>query len=112
MLGVRNNGEETVKGRYDGQDYEFPPGVTVAVHEEVARHILGFGQDDKSRALARLGWLSNSSQYQEAVKRLDAFQFLAAEVSFKDDKPDTMPKNVKDTTLHLPNKQQPIASSK
>lgn len=111
MIGVKNLGKDAVKGRYDGQDYTFEPGVTVAVSEDAARHILGFGADDKTRQLARLGWLSTSNQYSDAVKRLDAFQFLAVDsVNYKEAKAD-MPTNVREGgTLHLPNKQQPIAS--
>lgn len=110
MIGVKNLNKEAVEGRYDGKDYTFPPGVTVAVSEEVARHILGFGVEDKTRQLARLGWLTTSADLKSAVARLENFQYLAAEQTFKEADPQTMPTSVKDKTLHLPNKQQPIAS--
>lgn len=77
MIGVKNTGTEPVTGRYDGQDYEFKPGVTVALPDEAATHIFGYGLDDKSRALIRLGWLVNSTQYGTALARLDAIQFFA-----------------------------------
>lgn len=66
-----------IKARYDGQDFEFKPGVTVALSEDAATHIFGYGMDDKARALIRLGWLVNSTQYEAALARLDDIQFFA-----------------------------------
>lgn len=77
MIGVKNKTDAVIKSRYDGQDFEFKPGVTVAVSEDAATHIFGYGLDDKSRALIRLGWLINSTQYEGALARLDDIQFFA-----------------------------------
>lgn len=77
MIGVKNNLEETVESRYDGQDYQFKPGVTVALADEAATHIFGYGLDDKSRALIRLGWLANSTAMKDALEKLDNIQFFA-----------------------------------
>lgn len=77
MIGVKNTGADPITGRYDGQDYVFKPGVTVALPDEAATHIFGYGLDDKSRALIRLGWLVNSTQYAHALQRLDSIQFFA-----------------------------------
>ena len=85
MIGVKNNSKEVVKGRYDGVDFKFEPGVTVALSDEAAKHIFGYGEDDKSRALIRLGWLANSTQYEVALARLDEIQFFAeAKVTFEE----------------------------
>ncbi len=82
MLGVKNNSKDAIEARYDGVDYVFEPGVNTAISTEAASHIFGFGLEDKSRALIRLGWLANSTQYAEAVKRLNDIQFSEAKVTF------------------------------
>ena len=84
MIGVKSR-KEVIKGRYDGQDYVFKPGVTVALSEEAATHIFGYGLDDKTRALIRLGWLQHSTSLEDALARLDEVQFLSeAKVEFKE----------------------------
>ena len=77
MIGVKNKTDAVIKSRYDGQDFTFKPGVTQAISEEAATHIFGYGLDDKSRALIRLGWLVNSTQYEDALARLENIQFFA-----------------------------------
>lgn len=85
MIGVKNTGKEAIVSRYDGQDFEFKPGVTVALSDEAATHIFGYGLDDKTRALIRLGWLANSTALNDALKRLDEIQFFAeAKVVFEE----------------------------
>lgn len=85
MIGIKNTLDETIKGRYDGQDYEFRTGQTVALPEEAARHIFGYGVDDKSRALIRLGWVANSTGMEAAMAKLDGIKFLAEkEVVFEE----------------------------
>lgn len=42
--------------RFDGEDYDFPPGERQQVPVEAAVHMLGFGLADKSDVLTRLGW--------------------------------------------------------
>lgn len=111
MIGVQLKKNEDpkqppIKARYDGQDFEFKPGVTVALSDDAATHIFGYGLDDKSRALIRLGWLVNSTQYEAALERLDEIQFFAeGKVVFDDE-----PAAIKGTptappgggTLHIP----------
>jgi hypothetical protein len=92
MIGVKNTGEREIVSRYDGKDYRFPPDVAVAISPDAATHIFGFGLEDKSRALGRLGWLRNQAQYADAVKRLDTIQFLRVENKF--DEPAELPKTV------------------
>lgn len=108
MIGVKNNGTETLTARYDGKDYSFPPGVTKALSEAAAAHIFGFGLEDKTRVLARLGWASSSAQYAQAIAKLNDFTFLAVEgIKFKDGDTQEGGPN----TLHLPSKQQAIQAS-
>jgi hypothetical protein len=70
---------EDILGRYDGVDYTFPHDMPVDVHKAVAVHIFGFGLpdestdarvQDKTPALLRLGWISNSENKKAALERL------------------------------------------
>lgn len=71
---------ETLKGRYDGKDYEFPDGHDGSfkdVKRTVAHHIFGFMNPNKEAALIRLGWLSGSRnmEFTDALKQLGLVQF-------------------------------------
>ena len=71
---------ETLKGRYDGKDYEFPDGHDGAfkdVKRTVAHHIFGFMNPNKEAALLRLGWLggSRNMELHDALKQLSLVQF-------------------------------------
>lgn len=79
---------ETIEGRYDGVNYEFPDAQAARdvgeqeytdVHKSVAQHIFGFGLPDqaeppyadRTQCLFRLGWLTQSSDsYAKALKKL------------------------------------------
>lgn len=67
--------KEEVVARFDGEDYQFLPGKPVDIHLIVAKHIFGFGTDDKSAALARLGWATSSDLYTKAMARLRNIDF-------------------------------------
>lgn len=80
MIGVKNNTKETLTARYDGESFEFPAGgPAVVLSPDAARHIFGFGLEDKKAVLQRLGWMRNLDAYDDAMKRLAGFQFLAVE---------------------------------
>lgn len=55
ILYVANKGEKDFQDRFNGEDYVFPRGKTVPVPHEAARHIFGYGESNKARALTRLG---------------------------------------------------------
>jgi len=78
QIWVTNGSEKAIKGRYNGEDYEFPVGVPTPVEQDAAAHIFGFGVSDKSRALTRLGWYITSDQEEAAVARLAQIQFGAS----------------------------------
>lgn len=68
---------ETIRGRYDGKDYEFPDGHDGAYkdcHKVVAHHIFGFLNADKMPAILRLGWL-NRMEAETALKMLEQVTF-------------------------------------
>lgn len=69
------SGKETIRARWNGVDYEFRPGEPQDIHHVIAAHIFGFGSDDKSAALARLGWAQSSDQFPAAMQRLQHVRF-------------------------------------
>jgi len=81
MLIVNNQLEYEIRARYAGRDYEFLPGEDTPCDEEVARHVFGFGEADKSPALLRLGWISPGSDKSVAEERLRKVVFKRASVT-------------------------------
>lgn len=79
---VRNNGtakSDTFKDRYDGEDFEIPPGGVLEVPVETATLCLGFGEEDKSRCLRRLGWAISSDRTADGITKLSKFSFHTSE---------------------------------
>lgn len=72
---VKNNGTEQFVSRYDGEDFEIAPGEAVEMLIECAQLCIGFGDEDKSRCLRRLGWAFSLEAMPAAAKRLEAFSF-------------------------------------
>lgn len=70
--------KETILSRWNGVDYVFKPNDPVDVPTWVAAHIFGFGSEDKSNALARLGWAQSSDQIPAALERLKGVKFGAS----------------------------------
>lgn len=98
MLGVKNLSGKKLVAKYDGKEYTFEADekVTTPLADDAARHIFGYGEDNKTKALLRLGWVANGAAMEEAVERLGQFQFLAVEdIKFKGDE---------EVTMHLPRK--------
>jgi len=79
MLQVTNNNTFDLVDRYDGQDFTFPAGATVALGEDAARHIFGFGEADKIPYLARQGWVRNSGEIEAGMQKLNGFSFASYE---------------------------------
>jgi hypothetical protein len=74
------NGNKSFVGRFNGKDYKFDQGKPVDISLIAARHIFGFGLEDKTSALNRLGWARSSDELEAGLEKL-------AKVSF-DDIPD------------------------
>jgi hypothetical protein len=72
---VTNNSDKNLEDGYDGIRYTFPHGESIEIPMVVARHVFGFGDDNKSPYLIRLGWIQKSDDYQNALKRLQQFSF-------------------------------------
>ena len=72
---VRNNGDLPFASRYDGEDFEILPGKSVEMLVECAQLCIGFGDEDKTRCLRRLGWAFSLDAMTEAQKRLETLSF-------------------------------------
>lgn len=79
MLTVTNKNNFDFDGRYNGVDYRFPQGKTVAVPDDAAKHIFGVGLGDKTDVLVRHGWMSNGAARDTAMAKLNNFSFNVAE---------------------------------
>jgi hypothetical protein len=76
---VINSSDQEFKDRFDGEEYVFPPGEAVEIPGDGAKLIFGWGEDDKYRALQRLGWTHSSLDLPSAIKRLNKFAFYTAD---------------------------------
>ncbi len=76
---VRNNGSETFKNRFDGEDFEIEPGRSEEMTIECAALVFGYGEEDKTRAVRRLGLAFTRDEMTEALKKLDEFSFHMTE---------------------------------
>ena len=72
---VTNNSDQDLKDGFGGVFYEFKQGSTVEIPEEIAKHVFGYGDDNKQPYLARLGWAKTSNDYQEGLDRLAKWDF-------------------------------------
>jgi hypothetical protein len=72
---ITNNSEKAFKDGFEGKFYEFAVGVPVEVPKEAAVHIFGYGVEDKTPHLARLGWCQSSNDLEESLKIYDLWEF-------------------------------------
>jgi hypothetical protein len=72
---VTNNGIDPLVDFFDGTKYEFVPGKEMPVPEIVAKHIFGYGDDNKEPYLVRLGWMKMSNDFPAAMDKLGKFSF-------------------------------------
>ena len=85
MLKVTNNNDFDLNDRFDGTDYTFPAGKSVMLAQPAAKHIFGFGDDNKTPYLSRQGWLRTSGDTKEAHEKLNNFVFSDANVPVSGD---------------------------
>ena len=69
------NHNKDVTGRFNGKDYLFKTGKPTDVPELVARHVFGFGMEDKTSALSRLGWARTSDEMEAGLEKLAKVTF-------------------------------------
>jgi hypothetical protein len=86
MIRVVNHNDETLRGRFNGEDFAFPKGKPVDVTLEAAKHIFGLGAEDKSQALNMLGWLvPGRDTMVDALKKLDRVSFLEGKTVYEEE---------------------------
>ena len=72
---VRNNSENHFSDALNGVVYNFAPGVEIEIPEVAAKHIFGYGDDDKEPYLVRLGWMKMNTDFPMAMEKLGKFSF-------------------------------------
>jgi hypothetical protein len=71
---VTNNTDKLHKDGYGGVFYVFEPAKTIEIPVEAARHIFGYGVDNKEPYLARLGWMITSNDLDKALENLSKWE--------------------------------------
>lgn len=79
MFKITNGNLNQFVGRFDGQDYAFPPAQPVYCPDEAAKHIFGLGQVDKSSVLSRNGWATVTGDLEVGLAILNNFKFVSVE---------------------------------
>lgn len=74
LVFVTNNSEKKLTAEYAFEEYNFPVGVAVALSPQAARHIFGYGDNNKEPYLARLGFIRLHSELDEALEKLSQFE--------------------------------------
>lgn len=73
MVWVTNTSDEFFADMWDGKQYNFPPNKAIEVDVEVAQNIFGYGVQDRTPILVRLGWTKVTSDIPKALERLEKF---------------------------------------
>jgi len=71
---VTNKGIPFV-GRFENVDYTFENGKEVELSLEAAKHILGYGDDNKEPYFVRLGWMKINTDLPRALERMQTVSF-------------------------------------
>jgi len=71
---VTNHTDKPHKDGYAGVFYVFEPAKTIEIPVEAARHIFGYGVDNKEPYLARLGWMITSNDLDKALENLSKWE--------------------------------------
>jgi len=71
---VTNNSEKKLEADFSYKRYVLPVGETVEIPMDAARHVFGYGDNNKEPYLARLGFIRLHSELDEALERLSQFE--------------------------------------
>jgi hypothetical protein len=74
LIYVTNHSDKELVMDYSYENYVFPVGKTVALSDKAAKHIFGYGVDDKEPYLTRLGWLRLHNEMNQALEKLEKFK--------------------------------------
>ena len=80
---VTNNSDQDLKDGFGGVFYNFVQGSTVEIPEQAAKHIFGFGAENKEPYLARLGFIRLHSEIEQGLEKLAQFE-ITSELSQQD----------------------------
>ena len=72
---VTNNTNKDLYAEYNYVGYNFPFGKTVELSVAAARHILGYGDEDKEKYLVQLGLIRLHSELEEATEKFRKVEF-------------------------------------
>ena len=73
MVWVTNTTDEFFADMLDGKQYNFPPNKPIEISGDLAQNIFGYGVEDKTPILVRLGWTKVTSDIPKALERLEKF---------------------------------------
>jgi hypothetical protein len=69
--------------KFHGVEYRFKPGKPVNMPVAAVEHVFGFGVDDKTAALHRLGWLTLTNDTEAALEKLAQVSCVPIEQVFE-----------------------------
>jgi len=72
---VTNNGKSNFTARFGATHYTFEIGKEVEIPEQVAKHIFGYGDNNKEPYFVRLGWMKMNTDLPSAMQKLSQFKF-------------------------------------
>ena len=70
---VTNKWDKPLVDEYAFKPYTFPVNESVEIPVEVARHIFGYGSENKESVLARLGFAKTKNDIQSGLEILEKF---------------------------------------
>lgn len=73
-LFVTNNGSPFTS-RFEGVEYSFEPGKEIEIPLAAAKHIFGYGVDNKEPYFVRLGWMRMNTDLPRAKERMAQVSF-------------------------------------
>ena len=72
---VTNLTEKKLIDGFAGVKYTFKPGEPLEVPIEVAKHVFGYGDENKEPYLARLGWIRTTNDLEDGLAILEKWVF-------------------------------------
>ena len=70
LVYVTNNTNKDLYAEYNYVGYDFPVGKTVELTVPAARHMVGYGDENKEKYLVQLGMIRLHSELEEAMENL------------------------------------------
>ena len=74
---VTNNSGQTLVAEFNYREITFPVGESVKVPINAAKHIFGFGAENKEPYLARLGFIRLHSEIEQGLEKLAKFEITS-----------------------------------